>query len=68
MKVGRTYAGASRSFLVSMTANSLGQIGQGTPLDESQNDDEIGSYKPTYTELRKRYGIDNSSVRSLLSP
>ena len=67
MKVGKTYAGASRSFLVSIpTASLTSQLGEDGSLGGSQNEDDLGSYRASYTELRKRYGIDNSEVSLIL--
>lgn len=64
VKVGKTYAGASRSFLVSIPTTSIAsQLGEEGILGGSQNEDDFGSYRASYTELRKRYGIDNSEVR-----
>ena len=57
----RTYAGASRSFLVSIPTTSVGSDGNVNLLADTK-DDAMESYRASYTELRKRYGIDNSEV------
>ncbi|KAG6812337.1 hypothetical protein H0H92_003324 [Tricholoma furcatifolium] len=49
----RTYAGKSRSFLVSIPASSL------DPLAPEQDDDEY-STRESYASLRSRWGVDNS--------
>lgn len=62
-RASRTYAGASRSFLVQIPTTALNsQPGQDGMIGGSQNDEDIGEYRASYAELRKRYGIDNSEV------
>ncbi|GJE86670.1 hypothetical protein PsYK624_027510 [Phanerochaete sordida] len=54
----RTYAGKSRSFLVSLPNPNLSVESQ-TELNESQEDD-LETPRESYTDLRLRWGVDNS--------
>ncbi|EKM56922.1 uncharacterized protein PHACADRAFT_172620 [Phanerochaete carnosa HHB-10118-sp] len=57
----RTYAGKSRSFLVTLPnpTLSLDQDPSQTTLDESQGDN-LEVPRESYTDLRLRWGVDNS--------
>ncbi|KLO12956.1 hypothetical protein SCHPADRAFT_940828 [Schizopora paradoxa] len=54
---GRTYAGQSRSFLVAVPVSSLpNHLGEQV-AEFAANDEE---FRDSYSDLRKRWGIDNS--------
>lgn len=53
----RTYAGKSRSFLISLPASSLQSVpNENGPLEE----DDLEARTESYTDLRTRWGVDNS--------
>ncbi len=55
----RTYAGQSRSFLVAVPVSSLpNHLGEQV-ADFAASDEE---FRDSYSDLRKRWGIDNSEV------
>lgn len=63
----RTYAGRSRSFLVSLPVTSVlsPQALSQSQGDGSEQEDEFS--RESYTDLRKRWGVDNSEVLSKLT-
>lgn len=62
----RTYAGSSRSFLVPLPASSLATSTEGMGSSLENFDEDRESLRDSYSELTKRWGVDNSEVYLIL--
>lgn len=59
---GRTYAGASRSFLVALPAAAvMSRLGRPLGRQDSLGEEE-DEMRDSYADLRRRLGVDNSEV------